>query len=117
IPLLLLPPRRDHALADLRARLPFGHAHQLFLVEARDFDVDVDAVEQRAGDALEIALDLGWRAGAGVDGITVVAARARVHRRDHHAAGRVVERGDGAADRDAAVFERLAHHFQHLALE
>jgi hypothetical protein len=33
------------------------------------------------------------------------------------AAGRVGERGGGAGDGELAVFERLAQHFQHLALE
>jgi hypothetical protein len=40
--------------------------------------VDVDAVEQRAGDALLVARDGAGGAGAGARGVAVVAARAPV---------------------------------------
>jgi hypothetical protein len=59
-PLLLPLPRRDHALADLRAPLALGHRHQLVLVQAWHLDVDVDAVEQGAGDALQAGAAKLW---------------------------------------------------------
>src|SRR2546428_3381194 len=46
----------------------------------------------------------------------LMTARAPVHRGDQSAAGGVSEGGGGAGDRQLAVFERLAEHFQRLAL-
>ena len=48
------------------------------MLEAGHLDVDVDPVQQRAGDPLQVALDLVRRAGAGVGVVGGVAAGASV---------------------------------------
>ena len=50
--------------------------------------MDVDPVEQWAGDALLVARHHRGRAGAGLLGVAVLAARARVHRADQDETGR-----------------------------
>ena len=44
-------------------------------------------------------------------------ADTRVHRRDEHETRRIIDRAHGAGDRDVAVFQRLAHNFEHVAPE
>jgi hypothetical protein len=39
-------------------------AGELLIAQAGNFDLDIDAVEQRAGEARTVALDLDRRAGA-----------------------------------------------------
>jgi hypothetical protein len=51
--LLLALSGGDDALADVAARLALGVAHELFLVEVGDFEVDIDAIEEGSGTALE----------------------------------------------------------------
>jgi hypothetical protein len=53
------------------AKSPVG---QFLVLDAGDFQVNVDAVQQRAGDALLIAGDGRWRTGALLDGIAGEAA-------------------------------------------
>jgi hypothetical protein len=47
--------------------------------ETRHLDLDVDAVEERPGDAGEVASDLGGGAGAGMDQVPEVPAGTPVH--------------------------------------
>jgi len=49
----------EDALADFGGALGGGHAAQLLILDGGDFDVDVDAVEQGAGDFADVALDHG----------------------------------------------------------
>ena len=79
--------------------------------------MDIDAVEQRAGDFGALALNLQRRAGAFFLWISQEAAHAGIHRGDEHKICRVVDRAHGAGDRDVAVFQRLAHNFEHVAPE
>ena len=74
--------------------------------------MDVDAVQQRAGDALLVAGDDLVGAGARLDRVAVIAARAGVHRRDQLEVGGKSQRALGAADGDHLVFHRLAQHLQ-----
>src|SRR2546421_3319679 len=66
---------------------------EFFVVDAGDFDVDVDAVEEGATDAFLVAGDGGGRAAALFDGVAVEATGAGVHSGDKHEVGGV---GDGA---------------------
>ena len=52
------------ALADFGGRFTGVFAGQFLIAQGRHFDLDVDAVEQRAGDFGAVALDLQRRAGA-----------------------------------------------------
>ena len=59
-----------HPLLDRSGRLTQTLVAQLVILYAWHLDVDVDAVEQRAGDALLVFGDDAWRAGAGFDRVT-----------------------------------------------
>ena len=89
------------ARASLALDVPSAVGRQLPERHRRHLDVDVDAVEQRAADPAHVALDLRRRAVAGVPRVAEVAARARVHRRDQHEAGRERGRVQGPGDRHA----------------
>ena len=74
--LALNPPRLLHSGPD-RLR-PFAQARvrQLEMIDSRHFDVDVDAVEQRAADPFLVASDNGGSTGAFFDWVSMPAARA-----------------------------------------
>ena len=79
--------------------------------------MNIDAVEQRAGDLGHVALDHGRRAHALARLVVEVAAGAGIHGRGQHEARRKAERHGGAGDGDGVVFQRLAHDFEHVARE
>jgi hypothetical protein len=79
--------------------------------------VEVDAVEQRAGDALAVFSISGVGSSGTRVWVAVVAAGAGVHGGDEHEAGGEGEGAGGAGDGDGAVFERLAHDLQGAAAE
>ncbi len=88
-----------------------------FVVDEGDFDMEIDAVEERAADALAVFLDEGRATAAFAFGIAIIAAGAGVHSGDKHEAGGEGHAADGAGDGDFAVFEGLAHDFEGAAAE
>ena len=74
--------------------------------------MQIDPVEERAGDALAITLDLGGAATAFAFQIAEVSAGTGIHRRHEHELGWKSDRARGARDRDPAVLKRLAHDFE-----
>ena len=72
----LHPAALDHPRPDGSGGFAIGPFIQLIEGDGGDFDVQVDAVEQRAGDFGEVALDVGRCAYAFAVGIGEVAARA-----------------------------------------
>src|SRR5262249_23574819 len=91
------------ALANRLRRFPGVATGEILITYRRHFDLNVDAVEERAGDSRAIALDLQRRADAFFLRVGKKAARARVHRCDQHNSCGIVDRAQGAGDRDAAV--------------
>jgi len=49
--------------------------NQFLILEARHFDMDVDAVEQETGDAFLVFGNDAGRAGAGFDWVTIIVTR------------------------------------------
>src|SRR5438552_3753990 len=115
--LLLDRARGNDFFAYLRTRGTGAVAGEFVVGDVRDFDVQIDAVEQRAGDFREVALDLNVRAAARFLRIAIVAARTWIHRGDEHDVGGKDASGGGARDGDLAIFERLAQSFLHLRVE
>jgi hypothetical protein len=73
----LLPfSRRLYPLPDQRRTLAQPVAAQFFVVHARDFDVDVDAVKHRTGDTFLVFGHRSRRAGTGLLRVAVIATRA-----------------------------------------
>jgi len=109
-----------------RAQNPFAHgrrtfhlyvATQFFVLHRRNFDVNIDAVEQRAGNFRNVALNLNRGAMTFAGGIAEEAAGAGVHRGGEHEARGEIHGERGAGDGDGTIFEGLAHDFQHVALK
>jgi nickel/cobalt transporter (NicO) family protein len=92
-------------------RLDFGKR------ERGGFDVEVDAVEQRAGDAGAVALNLRRGAAALTFGVSQISAGTGVHRGDEHEGAGKGDFAGGAGDGDFAVLEGLAKDFEGGAVE
>jgi len=82
--------------------------------QARYVHVQVDAVQQRTGDARAVAADAVVAAAATAAGVAGPAAGAGVHRCDQLEAGRELGAARGPRDGDRARFQRLAQHFQRM---
>ena len=77
-PLQLDIASRLHPLANSCGGLHLSFLGQFLVVHTGDFDVDVNAVEHRAADALRVARDGGGRAGTFSDGVIQPATKAPV---------------------------------------
>ena len=84
---------------------------------ARHVHEQVEAVQQRAGEAPAIIRRAARRAVAGAVRLVDMAAAARVHRRDQLEAGRIGDMAVGARDRHPADLQRLAQRLQRGARE
>ena len=116
-PLQLNRARIIDPLADQLRRFAGVAAGEILVADRRHFDLNVDAVEERAGDAGAIALDLQRRADAFFLRIGEKAAGTRIHGGDQHDAGGIIDRAEGAGDGDVAVFQRLPHDLEDVAPE
>ena len=116
-PLQLNRPRVIDPLADELRRFAGVAAGEILIADRRHFDLNVDAVEERAGDTGAIALDLQRRADAFLLRVGEKAAGTRVHCGDQHDAGGIIDRAEGAGDGDVAVFQRLPHDLEDVAPE
>ena len=84
---------------------------------ARHFDMQVDAVEQRPGNARLVIGAAFGRARTGLRRIAEITAAAGVHRRHQLKARRIAHMGVGARHHRFAGLDRLAQTVQHAALE
>src|ERR1044072_8741919 len=103
------------AVSNSGGRVFRSRAGDVAIFHGGDFDVEIDAVEERARDALAITLDLDRAATALAFQIAVIPAGTRIHDRDEHELGGKRHAPGGARHRDFAVLERmtvspLTHH-------
>ena len=105
----------QHLLAQGGTALGRGGGVKLIEGNGVHLDAEVDAVEQRAGHPAAVLPHRAGRAGAGAGGVAVVAALAGIHGGYQLEPAGVGGAASGAADRDLAVFQRLAEHFEALA--
>jgi hypothetical protein len=94
-----------------------GRQHQIGGADRLHFDVEVDAVEQRAGDLGLIVGGTARRAGAGEARISQMSAAARVHGGDQLDARGERHMRVGAGHRHGPGLQRLAQRIEHGALE
>ena len=92
-------------------------ATQFFVLNGRHLYMDIDAVEERAGDFSHVALNHRRRAHALAGFVVEVAAGAGVHGGGEHKSSREAERHGGARDRDGVIFKGLAHNLENIAGE
>ena len=113
--------RRAHALGGLRAgQAAFGRrtfVQQLLARHRRHRDAQVDAIEQRPGNARAISRDFRRRAAAISRGLSEVTAGTRIHRGDQLEARRIFHLQRGARNGHHAGFERLAQVSSTRAIE
>ena len=107
-----------HAGADSGGGLtPVCSRSEVAVADAGHLDLEVDAVEERPGDAAAVADDLVGLADAGAVAAAGVAAGAGVHAADQHDGGGIDDGDEAARDGDAPLFERLAHDLEGVAAE
>jgi hypothetical protein len=90
---------------------------QLSRRERRNLELDVDPIEQRAGQLAQIARRDLRRTAAAAARVAAPSAWTGVHRGDQLAGRREIHLQGGARDRDAAGFEWLAQRFEDRAIE
>jgi len=83
-------------------RLACDRRNELGLARCRHFELDVDTIGERAGDAAAVARDALRGAAAAPAAVAAMAAGAGIHRRDELEARREIRLARGARDGDAA---------------
>lgn len=106
-----------HPLLDFGGGFPLVPAGELVKLQGGDLHKQVDAVQQGAGEAGEVALHLRLGAAATPRGVAVPAAFAGVHGAHQHELAGVGHRPGGPGDLDPAVLHGLAQHLQHVLLK
>ncbi len=104
--------RSHDALANGSGSFLSAFTRDVAIFDGRHFNVQIDAIEQRAGDALAVALHLDWAAAAFALEIAEVTARAGIHRRHQHELGGKCDAPRRARHSDFPILQRLAHHLQ-----
>ena len=108
---------RGHPRADVSARLAAGFGGKGVVLHGAGLHMQVNAVQQRAGNPLPVALNRTGRAAAFPHAGTIIPALAGVHGGNQHKTAGV---GGGAvypAHGDAPVLDWLAQHLQRFAAE
>ena len=115
---LVLPGgRRFDTAAHARRRFAFGFAGQCFGGQGRDFDEEVDTVEEGARKPSAVARNLVGRAPALAVAVTVKTAGAGIHRGDQLELGGEFGMPGRPGDVDTAAFQRFAQGFQDFPVE
>src|SRR6266700_776266 len=115
--LLLKLPCSDNAFADGSGSFLCAFAGDITIFDCGHFDVQIDAVKQRAGDALPIPLHLKRPATAFALQIAKMAAWTGIHCRNEHQLRGKRDATCRARHGDLPVFERLAQYFQRRSLK
>src|SRR3954463_13994821 len=96
----------------------FGaRARNVAVFDGGDFDMEIDPIEERAGDALAIPLDLGRPAAAFAFQIAEVSAGTWIHRCDEHEFRRESDASGSTGHRNFPILKRLTHNFEGRAFE
>jgi hypothetical protein len=110
-------PRALHALTDRFRGLGPDRGHELGFARRRDFELEVDAVGERARDPTAVARNALRRAAATAGAIATMSARAGIHRGDQLESRRELRLAGGARDRYAPGLQRLAQRLENVAVE
>src|SRR5204862_5574139 len=87
-------------------------AGDVSIFDGRNFNVQIDAIEQGPGNTLAVPLHLHRTATAFAFQIAKIAARTGIHCRNEHELRWKSDAARRARHGDLPVFERLAHYFQ-----
>lgn len=117
LPAELALPRQQHPFPHHGGAFSRLALLQLAWRQRRHLDMQVDAVEQGAGQAAAVAADLFHGAAATTAGIAQVAAGAGVHGGDQLEAGGKGHLARGTGDDDMARLQWFAQNLQHLTIK
>ena len=109
---LLLFARGRNAFPNRARRLLGTFTRHVAIFDRWHLNVEINPVQQRAGDALAITLHLARAAPAFALQVAEVSTRARIHCRHQHEFARERDAAGSTRNRDASILQRLAHHFQ-----
>src|SRR6266403_4448593 len=87
-------------------------ARHITVLNRWHFDVEIDPIEQRSGNALPISLHLTRTAAAFAFQIAEITARTRVHRRYQHEFARKSDTPGRPRNSNASILQWLAHYLQ-----
>ena len=97
-----------NARPDGGGRLGLYRVGKLLKIDGRHFNMEIQAIKQRAGYPRKITRRGPRRAGAAPDWMAEIATGAGIHRtHEHHAAG-VGKRASHTGNRDRSILDRLA---------
>src|SRR5437868_3555534 len=105
------------AVADRGGIFFSPRAGDVSVLDGRNFDMKIDPVQERAGDALAITLNHDGTTTAFAFQVAEVTARTRIHRGDEHEFRGKSNAARGAGDSNLAILERLPHDFEGGTLE
>src|SRR5216110_121139 len=107
----LLPiARSGYPLTNCTGRFLRPLARHITVLNRWHFDVEIDPIEQRSGNALPISLHLTRPTAALAFQIAEVTTRARVHRRHQHEFARESNAASRSRNGNASILERLPTH-------
>ena len=107
----------QNAFKDRRGRFSRTATGEFLEGHCRRFDMDVDAIEERTGDAVAVALDLDTGAAALALRVAVKSARAGIHRGDENKFGRKCHGSSRTGYGHLAILDWLAHDLERGAFE
>src|SRR5258708_2292011 len=117
LPRNLAGKRSDYALAYRLPRFAGLAQAEILLGYGRYLYVEVDAVEERSGDAIAIAADLIRRAMTFAGVMAEETAGTRIHRRQQLEASGKFRLPGSARNADFPGLQRFTQHFEHIAIE
>src|SRR5262249_28094095 len=115
--LLLTLTRTDDAFTNSGRCFFSALAGDVPIFHSRHFNVQIDAIQQRPGNALAITLHLGGTATAFAFQVAKVTAWTRIHGSDKHELRWKSNAARSAGNGDFPIFEWLAHHLQCRSFE
>ena len=85
---------------------------ELFVVNEGNFDVEINAIEERAGDFGAVVFDLTWATAALANGISEKPARTGIEGSNEKKTGLELQGSGRAGNGHLAIFKRLTQHFE-----
>src|SRR5690606_18962808 len=110
-------PSRQHPFGNGSGRFRAGVSCQFIVLHLRYFDVDIDPVQQRPGDLIQITVDQGRSADTFLQEQSKVPAGAGGHSRDQHEIRGKGESACSSTDSNCVLFKRPPQSFQDMTLE
>ena len=116
-PAVLYPSGVGDTRPDLCGGFLLPSARKQVISDRQDLDMQVDPVEQRPGNPIQIPLDSGFRSGTTAGRVSEISTGAGIHRRNQCKPAGIAEPGLCSRKGECPILKRLAERFQHRTLE